>query len=71
MMTVNHGGVYDIVAEPDHATSTDSCECGVTEMLYLKHDADIRGEVEPFTVRESQELIVIENTRDQSAPVNT
>ena len=51
VLAIDHGGFNDVLAEPNHATTTDSRECGITKVLDLEHDADIGWKVKAFAIR--------------------
>src|SRR6267142_6451516 len=60
VLAIDHRRFNNVFTEPDHATTTDGCECGITKMFNLEHYTDIRWEVKAFTIRECEELCVIE-----------
>jgi hypothetical protein len=64
VVLVKHRGSDGVIAEPDHSATTDGGESRVLEGFDFEHDANIRREVETFTVRKSKKFVVIENTEE-------
>ena len=51
-----------IVAEPNHTATTDSGQSSILKRFDFEHDANIRRQTKTFTVRQSEQFVVVQDT---------
>ncbi|KAH6607744.1 hypothetical protein Trco_004057 [Trichoderma cornu-damae] len=57
----HHVGRNGVLAEPNHATSTDGGERRILQRLDLEHDSDVGRQVEALSVGQGEQLVVVED----------
>jgi hypothetical protein len=65
VMLAVHRRTNRVFAEPDHAAATDGRERGVLQRLDFEEDAHVRWQAQTLAIRQSQQLVVVENTGER------